>query len=281
MADGWSKKHLPFYVERRTHVRRGVIQSNLISVALGDAGRGVLIDVGEGGVAVQPFVQLPVGAQSDIQFTTPSGARVKAQGLVAWVGHNGRTGIRFTEVEPASLAELRRWTSEAEEEIGVPWPPPATQPHTIEASGERPPQPRPTLVARTTEVSVQEIVRRAAELTGADGAAIALRELGAITCAASVGNAPDVGVVVTPGKGMAGLCVRSAEPVLCCDARSDRRVELDAALALNMGSCAMVPVVNGTGAMGLLAVFSKKTDAFNEEHLTALSEMAKTIASGS
>ena len=279
MADDWNNKHLPFYVERRSHVRRGVIQSKLISVALGEAARGVLIDVGEGGVAVQPFVRLPVGAESDVQFTMPSGARVKAHGLVAWVGHNGRTGIRFTEVEPRSLEELRRWTSTSEEEIGSAWPPPAGTAEAMAASDRdgNELEPEPALLV-VPAMSVHEVAQRAAEVTGADGAAIALRAAGAITCAASVGNAPDVGVTVTPAKGLAGYCVRSAEPVLCSDARSDGRVEFDAALALNMGSCAMVPVVNGSGAVGLLAVFSAKTDAFHKEHLATLAEIAKRIA---
>src|SRR5689334_10549498 len=80
MSDDSSRK-LPTFFERRNHARRTVIESRLISVDIGDSVRGVLIDVGEGGVAVQPFVPLPLGAESDIIFETPNGARVKAHGM--------------------------------------------------------------------------------------------------------------------------------------------------------------------------------------------------------
>jgi hypothetical protein len=275
-----SNKRLPHYLERRNHARRSVIESRLISVELGDAARGVLIDVGEGGMAVQPFVPLPVGAESDLYFETPHGIRVKARGMVAWVGENGRTGIRFTDVEPEGLVEIRRWTED--DELGAADPSsaysadftllPSFAPVDVEILvAER--QPAIAVATDTPE----QLADRARTLTNADGAAIALREEGVIRCVATVGEAPDVGATVSPGESLAALCVETAQPVLCCDARSDRRVNREAALALNMVSCAMVPIVAGGDTTGLVCVFSGKPDAFDEKHLASLTQLAAAL----
>jgi len=46
-----------------------------------------------------------------------------------------------------------------------------------------------------------------------------------------------------------------------------------------MGSCAMAPIISSGSAVGLLAVFSTRVDAFDEGHLSALVEMAGRISS--
>ena len=275
MADDSKRRGLPDITERRNHARRTVIESRLVSVDLGNSVRGVLIDVGEGGMAVQPFVPLPVGAESDVMFEAPNGARVKAHGLIAWVGENGRTGIRFTDVEPEGLVELRRWAEPAEQ-----------NPEGAEMANVSALQQPITIVlgavgpsAQTEVAPLEDLVERACAVTGAEGAAIAMREGNEVRCAAMVGIAPDLYVVVAAGKGLSGECLRTAQPLVCCDARSDKRVIREAALALNMGSCAMAPIISAGLAVGLLAVFSTRVDAFDEGHLSALVEMAGRISS--
>jgi len=252
---------MPPYLERRNYARRTVIESRLISVDLGASARGVLIDVGEGGVAVQPFVPLPVGTESDVLFETPNGARVKAHGMVAWVGENGRTGIRFTEVEPEALVEIRRWAESDE------------APEAIEQIYRRDAETQ----SAPRAASPQAFVLQARKATGADGAAIALRDGDAIRCKATIGSAPDIGVMSTPGKGLAGECVQSRRAVLCCDSSRDARVMREAALALNMGSCALVPAVREGVVQVVLAVFSAKVDAFDERTLELLSKLADEV----
>jgi hypothetical protein len=268
MADDSSRKA---FFERRNHARRTVIESRLISVDLSDSVRGVLIDVGEGGVAVQPFVPLPLGAESDIIFDTPNGARVKAHGMVAWVGQNGRTGIRFTDVEPDGLVAIRGFAEDGEQtaaahdaEVFATLPP-------LEILSPREIQPQLSAGRRT---SFHAIVEEACTLTRAEGAALALSQAGAIRCVAMVGNAPDVGTVVAQQEGLASECLRSGQPLMCCDARADKRVSREAVLALNMGSCAMAPVIANGEIAGLLAVFSTRTDAFDERDLAVLVELA-------
>lgn len=268
-----TKKVRP-YMERRTHARRSVIESQLISVELGDNARGVLIDVGEGGVAVQPFVPLPVGAESDLFFETPSGTRVKAHGMVAWVGENGRTGIRFTEVEPEAREEIRRWAEtdigdNADENLkGLSLPGLTRQDEQSTRNG--------------SEVAVSagyltDIAQRAMEMTKADGAALAMSEANEIRCVARVGNAPDPGVTVRRGEGLAGMCLLLAQPLLCPDALSDRRAKREAALALNIRSCAMAPIIEGGTVSGVVAVFSSEVDVFSEDDLAGLVELVKEL----
>jgi hypothetical protein len=282
MADQSSSKKLPFYLDRRNHVRRTVIESRLISVELGETSRGVLIDVGAGGVAVQPFVPLPVGAESDIYFETPTGTRVKAHGMVAWVGENGRTGIRFTEVEPQGLEEIRRWTDSADEEdessaeasLASSYPElPSLATHKHSSA-----EPHREVELTMQRSALETAVQRALAMTDADGAAIAMWEAGEVRCTASAGRAPTVGVTVLPGQGMAGQCLLAARPMLCCNARNDARVTQDAAVVWGMGSCAMVPVMKGDAATGVIAVFSTKPVAFDETHLAALEGLATELA---
>lgn len=266
-------KKLRPYMERRTHARRSVIESQLISVELGDRVRGVLIDVGEGGVAVQPFVPLPVGAESDLFFETPSGTPVKAHGMVAWVGENGRTGIRFTEVEPQVREEIRRWAEteidDTDEKLkGFPPRGVTRQEERLTAAGgER--------AVRPSYLS--EVAQRAMTMTKADGAAVAMSDAGEIRCVARIGKAPDPGVTIRSGEGLAGTCLLLAQPLLCPDALTDRRAKREAALVLNVRSCAMAPIIEAGTVSGVIAVFSSTVDAFSEEDLAGLVQLVKEM----
>jgi len=69
------------------------------------------------------------------------------------------------------------------------------------------------------EPAISMIAERAQALTGATGAAIALRKGNEIVCSARTGRtAPDLGVRLQTDSGISADCVRTGEVVLCNDA---------------------------------------------------------------
>ena len=76
------------------------------------------------------------------------------------------------------------------------------------------------------EPGISIIAEKAQTMTGATGAAIALRKGSEIVCRARTGRtAPDLGVRLQTDTGLSADCVRSGEVVLCNDAESNPRVD--------------------------------------------------------
>jgi len=267
------KKLPPPGSERRRHVRKNVIESQLVTVELGPHQRGVLIDVSAGGIAVQPFVPIPVGTTSSVQFPIPgSDTCVSAIGMVAWVSDSGRTGIRFTDVPSPTALALRRWVSRDEatdmptESLNTPSAIAAELGATIREQN------------LDIEAALSLICERACELVKADGAAIATAQKDVFVCRASHGMAPDIGVVVQPGVGLAGECVRSGRRVLCLDTQRDPRVDAAAAMRLNLRSTVVVPAINGDRVTGLIQGFATTPNAFDSDSVDLLSAFADLVA---
>lgn len=77
------------------------------------------------------------------------------------------------------------------------------------------------------EPGISIIAEKAQALTGATGAAIALRRGTEIVCRARTGRtAPDIGVRLQTDSGLSAECVRRGEVMLCNDAESNPRVDL-------------------------------------------------------
>src|SRR4029077_5792064 len=77
------------------------------------------------------------------------------------------------------------------------------------------------------EPAISAITERAQHLTGATGAAIALRAGDEIVCRARAGRtAPDLGVRLQTDAGISAEAVRSGEIMLCHDAERNPRVDL-------------------------------------------------------
>jgi hypothetical protein len=78
------------------------------------------------------------------------------------------------------------------------------------------------------EPGISIIAEKAQTMTGATGAAIALRKGSEIVCRARAGRtAPDLGVRLQTDTGLAAECVRSGEVLLCNDAEANPRVEVE------------------------------------------------------
>ncbi len=129
-------------------------------------------------------------------------------------------------------------------------------------------------VAAALGVAAEE----AARITGAEGVAIAIGNAGTMSCCTSLGNAPEVGVLLGPDSGLSGICLRTAEVVQCDDTASDARVDPVASRRMNLRSLLIVPVVVDGVLHGILEVVSSKPHAFDATHREHLSSIAQGIA---
>src|SRR5271169_1377661 len=135
---------------------------------------------------------------------------------------------------------------------------------------------------RDLDAALQLLVNRAQYITGASGAAIALRRQGRndMLCRASSGsNAPELGALLSTEFGLSGESVRTRQVLRCDDAERDTRVNHEVCHQLGIASVMVMPVVNDDGVLGVLELFSGKANAFGARDLSAvqrLSEMVET-----
>ncbi|HXJ86497.1 MAG TPA: TonB family protein [Candidatus Binatia bacterium] len=129
------------------------------------------------------------------------------------------------------------------------------------------------------DIVLNDIVEQARNATGATGAAIALFRDGELVCRASAGeNAPDLGVRVDAGSGLAGACVSTGEMQHSQDTDTDTRVNAEACRRLGVRSMLIAPLVDGLRLIGLIQVFSAWPDAFGKREISALQVLAGRIA---
>ena len=127
------------------------------------------------------------------------------------------------------------------------------------------------------------IVERAASLTSASGAALALLTGDAIICRACIGEpAPPVGSAVDVSTGLSGECLRTGVVVFCGDTESDPRVDPDVCRIAGIGSFMAAPIFADFRVVGLIEVFSPypytfaKSDEAMMERLAELVPLAET-----
>ena len=122
------------------------------------------------------------------------------------------------------------------------------------------------------------VVERLCSLTGAEGAAVALRDERGLFCGASQGQAPDVGSVLQPGSGLTRQCFETAQVVVSDDAESDSRVQLSIAQSLRLRSVLAVPIRTPDSVLGVVEVLSSRPSAFDTMHVDALQRVANILA---
>ncbi len=138
------------------------------------------------------------------------------------------------------------------------------------------------MARRDLDAALQLLADRAQYITGATGAAIALRRNGKndMLCRASTGsNAPELGALLSTEFGLSGESVRTRQALRCDDAESDVRVNREVCRQLGIASVVVMPVVNDDGVLGVFELFSGRVNAFGERDLSAvqrLSEMVET-----
>ena len=135
---------------------------------------------------------------------------------------------------------------------------------------------------RDLDAALQLLADRAQYITGASGAAIALRRSGKndMLCRASSGsNAPELGALLSTEFGLSGESVRRRQPLRCDDAERDARVNREVCRQLGIASVVVMPVVNDDEVLGVFELFSGKANAFGARDISAvqrLSEMVET-----
>ncbi len=138
------------------------------------------------------------------------------------------------------------------------------------------------IARRDLDAALQLLADRAQYITGASGAAIALRRNGKkdMQCRASTGsNAPELGALLSTEFGLSGESVRTRQPLRCDDAERDVRVNREVCRQLGIASVVVMPVVNDDEVLGVFELFSGEVNAFGERDLSAvrrLSEMVET-----
>ena len=121
------------------------------------------------------------------------------------------------------------------------------------------------------EPAISAITERAQHLTGATGAAIALRTGDEIVCRARAGRtAPDLGVRLQVDAGISAEAVRSGEIMLCHDAERNPRVDLASCRRLGVRSILVSPLRHYRRTLGVFEVLSSSPAAFDERDVATM-----------
>ncbi|HTU42097.1 MAG TPA: GAF domain-containing protein [Candidatus Aquilonibacter sp.] len=121
------------------------------------------------------------------------------------------------------------------------------------------------------EPAISAITDRAQHLTGATGAAIALRRGDEIVCRARAGRtAPDLGVRLQTDAGISAEAVRTGEIMLCNDAERNPRVDLASCRRLGVRSILVSPLRSYRRTLGVFEVLSSSPSAFDERDVATM-----------
>jgi len=134
------------------------------------------------------------------------------------------------------------------------------------------------MAQRDFDAALQLLAERAQYITGAAGAAIALRDAAGMICRASVGDcAPALGLRVQIDSGLSGESVRTRQILRCDNADNDARVNRESCRALGIASVVVMPLVTSDEVSGLFELFSAKPYAFEERDIVALQRLSEMV----
>ena len=121
------------------------------------------------------------------------------------------------------------------------------------------------------EPGISIIAEKAQTLTGATGAAIALRRGNEIVCRARTGRtAPDIGVRLQTDSGLSAECVRTGEVLLCNDAESNPRVDWASCRRMGVRSILVSPLRHFRRTLGVFEVLSSTPHAFDNNDVATM-----------
>jgi putative methionine-R-sulfoxide reductase with GAF domain len=134
------------------------------------------------------------------------------------------------------------------------------------------------MAQRDLDATLQLLVERAQYITGASGAAIALRQGETMVCCASSGaSAPELGAHLQIDSGLSAESVKTRQILHCDDAENDRRVNRESCRALGIASVVVMPLVRGEEVYGVFELLSGRPRAFEERDFVALNRLAEMI----
>jgi TonB family protein len=266
----------------RSHARRAVVDSGLITVELCPVGFGLLLNVSEEGIGLYTLTHVKPGDTVQVSFM-PTGLtqRIDCKGELRWAA-DSHAGVCLRDLDNASAANLRKWiaTLPASAHLEDPvanrreFPQLESQVLAIEAiAGECP----------KLEDALQFVNEQLLELTSGTGAAIALSHQEnsgqeKMICRASAGLAPELGVPIDSSSGVTAECIRTGSVVFCEDTELDARVDRDVCRALELRSFLIVPVLHQEKVKGVLEVFSSKAANFGDDSRWLAQRLAELAA---
>jgi hypothetical protein len=134
------------------------------------------------------------------------------------------------------------------------------------------------MAQRDLDAALQLLAERAQYITGASGAAIALRDGETMICCASAGpSAPELGAHLQIDTGLSAESVRTKKTLRCDDAAKDPRVNRESCVTFGIASVVVMPLVRGEEVYGVFELLSGKPRAFEERDLVALQRLAEMI----
>jgi PAS domain S-box-containing protein len=123
---------------------------------------------------------------------------------------------------------------------------------------------------------MQVIVEQLADLTGAKGAIVELVEGGDLVYRAATDKSL-IGARLKRDNSFSGLCVVTAEVMICADALTDDRVDREACIRVGVGSMVCAPLMHAAQALGVLKVFSGEKSAFDDDDIDILRVLASLL----
>ena len=134
------------------------------------------------------------------------------------------------------------------------------------------------LAKRDLDSTLQLLAERGQYITGATGAAIALRDAGELICRAAAGScAPDLGARLQANSGLTGESVRTRQILRCDNAEQDPRVNRESCRVLGIASVVVVPLVRNEEVYGVFELLSGEPCAFRERDIVALERLAEMV----
>src|SRR6478672_11128353 len=134
------------------------------------------------------------------------------------------------------------------------------------------------MAQRDLDATLQLLAERAQYITGASGAAIALRQGESMVCCASAGpSAPEMGAHLQIDSGLSAESVRTLKILICEDAENDPRVNRASCRAFGIASVVVMPLVRDEEVYGVFELLSGRPRAFEERDFLALNRLAEMI----
>ncbi|WP_445167006.1 diguanylate cyclase domain-containing protein [Mycolicibacterium sp. Dal123E01] len=131
----------------------------------------------------------------------------------------------------------------------------------------------------TVDAVMKIVVEQGRIATRAPGAVIELAEFGEMVYTVTSGSlAGTEGLRLAMLGSMSGECVRTGKIMISEDTETDPRVDLEACRRVRARSMVVVPLVEGNRTQGVLKVTSDLPNAFTEEDVALLEQLAQFIA---
>ncbi len=133
---------------------------------------------------------------------------------------------------------------------------------------------------RDLDAALHLLAERAQYITGASGAAIALRrgQHHDMLCRASAGeNVPELGALLSMEYGLSGESIRTCQTLRCDDTESDSRVNREGCRRLGIASVVVMPILCDEQAIGVFELFSGQPNVFSERDISALQRLSGMV----